>query len=305
MKKFDNKPAGLISSLELKTFKGKFVYWFFFATMVIVCVVTLFPALWTLMTAFKDTNEIYESFSFFPKNMAPANLWRRISESWQQAQLGRTFLNTVVLSIGNVLFGVIIGGLAGYTLSKLKPKFSRIIFVLIVWTMMMPSQIRMVPNYIGNLNFPFASQNSIIPGINLLDTFWPMWLNAPCISLNIILFKNAFDGLSQSYVEAAQIDGCSNLGIFFKVLMPLAKPVIVYISIGLLTAAWSDFFGPLLYLNSIETTPLKIYRLQSDSTIQMNTRFMALIISSLPALIIFVIFQKQIIGGINIGGVKG
>ena len=227
----------------------------------------------------------------------------RITDSWAALQLGTSFINTIVLSLGNLVFTIVVCGFAGYVLSKLKPRGSKVVFVLVVWTMMMPMQMRMVPNYITMLHFPFAYDFGL--GISLLDTYWPMWLTSAANAFNVILFKNAFDGLSQSYVEAAKIDGCSNFGIFFKIMFPLSMPVIIYVSIGALSGAWSDFFSPLLYLDKNVVTPLKIYRLQLDTSIQMNTRFMGFVFASIPPFLIFLIFQKRIMGGVNIGGVKG
>lgn len=303
MKRFDTKQAGILASSDLKNFKGKLLYWFLFAILVISSAISLFPAIWTVLTAFKDTEEIYKSFSLLPKDMSPATMLKRITDSWSALQLGSSFINTIVLSLGNLFFTIIVCGFAGYVLSKLKPRGSRAVFVLIVWTMMMPAQMRLVPNYITMLHFPFAYDFGM--GINLLDTYWPMWLGSAANAFNVILFKNAFDGLSKSYVEAAKMDGCSNFGIFFKIMFPLSMPVIIFVSIGALSGAWSDFFNPLLYLDKLTVTPLKIYRLQGDSSIQMNTRFMGFVFASIPPLLIFSIFQKRIMGGINIGGVKG
>lgn len=303
MKRFNNKTTGILSSSDLKTFKGKLLYWIFFAILMTVSIISLFPAIWTILTAFKETREIYTGFSLFPKDMSPATLLGRITESWSSLQLGTSFLNTIILSLGNLAFTIVICGFAGYVLSKLKPRGSRVVFVLVVWTMMMPGQLRMVPNYVTMLHFPFAYDFGA--GINLLDTYFPLWLGSAASAFNIILFKNAFDGLSKSYVEAAKIDGCSNLGIFFKIMFPLSMPVIIYVSIGALSGAWSDFFGPLLYLDKNVVTPLKVYRMQSDSSIQMNVRFMGLVFASIPPFLIFLVFQKRIMGGVNIGGVKG
>ena len=303
MENFNNKPAGILSSSDLKTTKGRLLYWTFFVVLVIASMIAFIPALWTILTAFKETKEIYSGFTVFPQNMSPANLWKRVAESWNALQLGDSFINTIILSLGCLVADVIVCGLAGYVLSKLKPKGSRIVFILIVWTMMMPAQMRMVPNYITMLHFPFAFDFGM--GISLLDTYWPMWLGSAANAFNIILFKNAFDGLSQSYIEAAKLDGCSNFGIFFRIMFPLSMPVVIYVSIGALSGAWSNFFTPLLYLDKNVVTPLKIYRLQFDTSIQMNVRFMGFVFASIPPLLIFLIFQKRIIGGINVGGVKG
>lgn len=301
--KFSSKQVGIISSYDLKTTKGKVVYWSFFAILCVVAVCSLLPAIWTVLTAFKDTQEIYSSFSFFPKDMSINKIVTRISKSWETLNFGKAYINTVVLSLGNLVSHTIVCGFGGYALSKLKPKGSKLIFTLVVWTMMMPSQVRMVPSYISYLHFPFAFDFGI--GINLLDTFWPMWLGAGADTFSVLLFKNAFDGLSDSYVEAAKIDGCSNFGVFFKIMLPLATPVLIYTSIGTLSGVWSSFFGPLLILNKNSVVPLEVYRLKSTPGIRMNTYFMALVFSGIPPFLIFAIFQKRIMGGINIGGVKG
>lgn len=303
MRKFDGKQTGILSSSDLKTAKGKIIYWSFFAVLVVCAVISVVPAIWTIFTAFKETQEIYASPSFFPKEMTWGKIVTRLSESWKTLQLGDAIINTVVMSLGNLIVRIVVCGFGGYVLSKLKPWGSKFIFTLVVWTMMMPSQIRLVPNYISWLHFPFAFDIGL--GVNLLDTFWPMWLSAGAETFSVLLFKNAFDALSNSYVEAAKLDGCSNYGVFFKVMLPLAMPVIIYESINVLSVAWSDFFTPLLVLDKNAVVPLKIYRLQSDLSIQMNTYFMALVFASIPPFIIFVFFQKQILGGINIGGVKG
>lgn len=303
MKKFKDKQTGILSHSDLRTTKGKVIYWIFFAFLCLTVVISVIPAIWTILTAFKDTQEIYSDFSFFPKNMSLEKAITRLKESWDALELGVSVINTIVLSIGNLAVSIVVCGFGGYVLSKLKPKGSKLIFTLVVWTMMMPGQIRLVPNYMSWLHFPFAADNKF--GINILDTYWPMWLSAGGDTFAVLLFKNAFDGLSQSYVEAAKMDGCTNFGVFFKIMLPLATPVIIYQSIIVLSGAWSEFFTPLLVLEQKSVVPLDIYRLQSNGNIKMNTYFMALVFASVPPFIIFAVFQKRIMGGINIGGVKG
>jgi len=302
MKKFKEKPTGLLTSSDLKTVKGKLIYWAFFIIVMVICVVSVVPALWTVLTAFKDTQEIYKSFTFFPENMSFGGMISRITESWKALQFGESIFNTIILSLGNLVSHLIVCGFGGYVLSRLKPRGSKLVFALVVWTMMMPSQIRMVPTYISYLHFPFAAD---IGGINLLDTYWPFWLGAGSDTFAVLLFKNAFDALSISYVESAKLDGCSNYGVFFRIMLPLSMPIIIYQSIVVLSGVWSDFFGPLLVLDKNVVLPLQIYRMKGDTSIEMNTYFMGLVFASMPPLIIFTVFQKHILGGINVGGVKG
>lgn len=303
MKNNRTKPSGILSFSDMRRPSGRAIYTVFILLLVCCSAVSLIPAVWTIMTSFKDTQEIYSSFGFFPQNMSWSKAITRISESWEYLDLADSFLNTIVLSLGNLVVRIVVCGFGGYVLSKLKPTGSKLLFTLVVWTMMMPGQIRMVPNYISYLHFPFAFDIGL--GVSLLDTYWPMWLSSGADCFAVLLFKNAFDGLSQSYVESAKIDGCTNYGVFFRIMLPLAMPIVIYESINVLSMAWSDFFLPLLVLDKNVVVPLKIYRLQQDPGLQMNTYFMALVFASVPPFLIFVIFQKRILGGVNIGGVKG
>lgn len=121
MKKFENKQTGVLSTSDLNSLKGKIIYWSFFVCLVIVTVMSVVPAIWTFLTAFKDTKEIYAAFSFFPQDMSLHKAVSRISESWNYLRLGSSFINTVVLSIGSLVFSIIVCGFGGYVLSKLKP----------------------------------------------------------------------------------------------------------------------------------------------------------------------------------------
>ena len=304
MKRFREKPTSVLSAADLKTGYGKGLYWLFFAILFIVCIVSLLPVIWTIVTAFKPTQEIFaKEATFFPKEMSFEIFKTRIAESWAALKLGSSIVNTIIVSIGELFSMLSVCALGGYVLSKLRPKGIKFVFTLIVWTMMMPSQIRLVPNYITYLHFPFAYD---IGGVSLLNTYWPMWLTAAANTFNVILFKNSFDSLSSSYVEAAKLDGCSDIGILVKILLPLSKPIVIYVSIFQLSNAWSNFFMPMLVLNPEKyTVPVKLMKIKSDTSIQMNTYFMCMMFASIPTFLIFAIFQKQIMGGVNIGGVKG
>lgn len=301
-KKFKDKPAGLLSHADLRTVKGKTIHWIFVFILFIFSLIAVVPALWVVMTAFKETQEIYTSASFFPQDMSWGKMVTRVTESWKLLRLGDTLLLTLFKSLGDLVFTLVFCGFSGYALSKIKPTGTKLIFTLVVWTMMMPSQIRMVPNYITMLHFPFAYDWG---GINLLNTYWPLWLGYACNSYTIILFKNNFDALSTSYVEAAKIDGCNDAAIFFRIMIPLSVPIVMYVSIGALQGAWADYFGPLIYLTENYTLPLKLFKMSSATDVKMNTYFMGLIFGTIPSLIIFLLFQRHILGGITVGGVKG
>ena len=307
MSRFQEKTSGLLTNVDLKGAKGRIIYWSFFAVLIICCITTFLPAVWTVFTALKDSNEIYTSTKFFPENLSWSVFGTRISDSWNQLKFGRSIINTLYFSVVAWALKLTVCMFGGYTFSKLKPKGSTVLFAVILWTMMMPSQMRTVPNYISFLSFPFASKKEFGIGINLLDTYWPLWLGGAVDAFAIMLFKNASDSISDAIVESATLDGAGKLRIFFNIMIPLSVPIIIYESIMTLSGAWSNFFGPYLIIQDTtkQLLPAKVFLMSNSGTVKQNTYLMGLIIASMPQLIIFAFFKKYIMGGINVGGVKG
>ena len=305
MKNFSKKTPGIIMPSELKTFKGKFAYSIIIIFLATICAISLLPALWTLLTGFKTSQEMYSSSSLFPQNMSWSWIKSNLAIAWEAMDATQASLNTLFISVSATVFAIVVDGLGGYVLSRLKPKGIKFAFVLIIWTMMMPGQIRIVPLYISYINWPFVAKTSW--QLNILNTYWQMILGAATSAFSVVLFKNSFDSISMSLVEAAKIDGCGNMRIFFNIMVPLSVPVIIYVAIGTMRAPWSDFFNPYLILKDKAkyTLPLKIYLLKGQESTKMNTQMLCFVLSSIPGLLIFILFQKYIVGGINVGGVKG
>ncbi len=309
MKSFSDKKPGLLMPNDLKSLKGKTIYWCLFSVLIILCITTFFPAIWMLLTAFKSTQEIYSSVAFLPKEFSFSIAANRISTAWKSLELGRSMVNTIIVSLGNVVVQIFICGLAGYVLSKLRVKGTKLVFVFVIWTMMMPSAIRTVPTYMSYISFPFVIDDKInsVTNINILDTYFPLWLGAAANSFNIILFKNNFDSIPTALVEAARIDGCNDFKTFYKIMVPIALPVVIFVCIGALSGTWANYFTPYLVLKDPAkmTTPARIFMLKGDASITANIYMMGLIFASIPSLIIFCVFQKYIIGGVTLGAVKG
>ena len=305
LKKFSEKPAGVIHSSDLKTFKGQLAYWIIMFILMVIGVICLIPALWTLFTGFKTSQEMYQSANFLPQNMSWERIKTSLAEAWYYMNATKTSLNTLFVAVASTVVTIVVDGFAGYVLSRLKPKGSRLLFMLIVWTMMMPAQLRMVPAYISYMNFPLVANTAW--EVNILNTYWPIILGSATSAFTVILFKNSFDAVSKSLVDAATLDGCGYIRIFFHIMLPLSVPTIMFVAIGTMRAPWSDFFTPYLILQDANkwTLPVAIYQLAGNSAVKMNTYMLALVLSSIPGLLIFALFQKYILGGVNVGSVKG
>lgn len=291
------KQPGLICESDLKTVKYKVIYSVFAAIMIIAVIIAVVPAAWCFVTGFKGSQEIYQiPAKFFPSEFKLS----RISEAWIDLDLGGNILMTFVVAFLDVAGMLVICGIGGYVISKLKPKGIKLVFVLIVWTMMMPANVRLVPLFMEFVSFPVIK-------VSLLNTYFPLVLIAATNAFNIVLYKNFFDSISDSLVEAAKIDGCGDLHVLFRIMLPLSMPAVAYTSIMTFNGVWSDFLMPMLVLTDrrMQTLPVVIYKIKSTTNVKINNYMMALVISCIPPIITFVLFQKQIMGGINVGGVKG
>lgn len=295
--KMMNMDKGVLSNIDMKRKRYKLLYWLMFAFLLLwgLCV-CLFPVLWIILSGFKDVQEMYK----LPATLMPDRIdLSKIVKVWSEMKFYRYYISTTFMSLGSVVFTVIICGLAGYVLSKLKPKGSKIVFAIFFWVMMMPGTMRIVPLYMTFIDVPYLH-------LNLTDTYLPMWLLSVTNIFNIILFKNFFDGISMQIVEAARMDGANNVKIFAGIMVPLSLPVFWTVAIFTFNGEFGNFFWPLLMINKQDMRVLgvQVYKLKT-STFTIDYQMLALIFTMLPQVIIFILFGRQIIGGVNVGGVKG
>lgn len=286
-----NADKGVLTNVDLKQAKYKFVYFFLVLFIVIACLAALIPALWMVCSAFKEPAEIVSGKSgFFPKSFDIKKVWNL----WTQLKIYETFLNSLILAAGCVVADVLINGFAGYVLSRLKPKGSGFYFAVVSWLMMMPATASLVPNYM------------LFKKLGMLNTYYPMYLMAATNMFNILLFKSSFDGISISLIESAKIDGASVFRIFARIIVPLSVPVIVTVSLFTFNGQLGNFFWPYLLISVPEKNVMgvRIYQMK-NSTLSVDKQMMMLLFSVIPQFTVFLLFQKYIVGGINIGGVKG
>ena len=214
MSRFANKRSGIINSMDLKRPQVRFLYWLIFFLLILLVLICVLPPLWVILSSMKDLKEFLQvPPTILPKSFHP----EKLGQVWKMLDFGKYYLNTLILAAGNVVFSITLNGLAGYVLSRLKPKGSTLVFTLMLWTLMLPNSVSMVPVFKNIVNVPLLH-------INLTDSYIPMWLMAGASAFNVMVFKSFFDGIPKSLIEAARLDGCSDLGIFFRIVVPLSVP---------------------------------------------------------------------------------
>jgi len=304
----------------------------------------LFPVWWMIKTSITPTWEVFD---------APAKLWPSkptlvcykliyyFDPGWTGAG-GNSVVypiyvyikNSIIMSFGTMALQIPITALVAYALSKLySPRLSRIMFLFFIGTMFIPFSVRIIPNYLILRHFPFPTLNipkipftdKKFPTHNFLNTYWAVILPAAYSGFNLLLLKGFFDGIPDSIIHAARIDGASELGIFRRIILPLSKAVFAVVAYFSFSAAWNQFMWPLAVLKDNKLFPLSVllyqmqyYLSQGTATRPVNEDLQAAmeaglsinglmaisIIESIPVFIAFIIFREQLMKGIKLRGFK-
>lgn len=287
--------VGIIGKLDYKRPGVKALYAVLFALLVLISLVCLLPPLWLLSSSVKDIKEFFA----IPPTLIPHTFeFGKLADTWKELDFTRLYLNTLLLTAGTVIFSILFNGLLGYFLAVLKPSGSRIVFVLVLWTMLLPNTLGMVPIFKNIIDFP-------ILGINLTNSFLPMWMMAGSNAFYVLIFKGFFEGIPPALIDAAKIDGCTRLAIFYRIVVPLSVPVIMAITIFTVNAAWADFFWPYMVLkdNNMWTVIVAIFNMKT--TASLDVQFIALAYAIIPPAILFLFFQKYIMQGFTFSGIRG
>lgn len=260
--------------------------------------IMIYPLLWLLASSFKSNDTMFH------------NTYSLIPETWDVVQnylsglagvAGYSFMhffkNSVIVTLVSVVTSIFSSLLAAYALARVKFRGSDFWFGCVIMTMMIPSQVMVVPQYI------------ILRALHLNDTLAAMVLPW-CFgyAFFIFLIVQYMRGVPKELDEAAQIDGCSKIGILFRILVPVVKPAIVSASIFAFYWIWQDFFQPLIFVGSPKnfTIPLALNMYTDPNSFNNYGGLFAMsVVSLIPVIVVFIVFQKYLVEGIATDGIKG
>ncbi|MEU6102467.1 carbohydrate ABC transporter permease [Streptomyces flaveolus] len=286
----------LISPAQLARPRGKAVYWVTFAVVVAgFTLVFLGPLYWMVSSGFKDTQEVVQTPpTLVPGSFEPDNY----SRAWEVMDLARLLFNTLYYAFGALAFQLVLDVAAAYSLSKLRPVFGKAVLGAMLATLMIPATVLVVPQYLTVLDVPVVERN-------LLNTPWVIWLPSVTNAFNIFLLKRFFDSIPKELLDAAAMDGASPMRTLRSIVLPISRPILGVVSIFAIVGVWKDFLWPMLTLPdpAMQTLNVGIYSLSNG--VPTNVLIAALTIASLPTLLIFLIFQRNIMSGLTAGGLKG
>jgi multiple sugar transport system permease protein len=288
----------LISAADLSRPRSRRVYYGILGVVTVVFTATfLFPLYWMFTGGLKSSIELAQPTpTLFPSHVH----WVNYLTAWNEFQIGHYFLNTVYYAVGGWLFQLLVDVTAAYALSKLRPIFGKYILGGMLASLMLPATALLIPTYITVAHVPFV-------GWNLLNTPWGLWLPGAANAFNIWVLKRFFDQIPQELLDSASIDGAGRIRILASIVLPLSRPVIAVISIFSIIGSWKDFLWPMLVLSDPEkqTLSVAISRLYATSRVPYDVLFAALMIATVPTLVIFFIFQRNILNGLGAGALRG
>ncbi len=261
--------------------------------LIIFALITLYPFLWMISASFKPLKEIVGgNMSLIGKDMSLDNYRYIFGRS---TSFPRWFLNSFVISVIGTVINLFINTMAGYALSRLNfPGRNKIYFILMS-LIMIPGQVLMIPNYL------------IIQKLGMLDHFSALIIPAAANIGNIIMMRQFFINFPSDVEEAASIDGLGRYGRFFRICMPLAKPIISTQAVFVFMGFWNEFTKPMLYMKT-ETKYTLTLGLQTFSSRDAGTMWhqvmAAATITVLPIVIIYLIFNRYFLVGVRMDGEK-
>jgi multiple sugar transport system permease protein len=257
--------------------------------------IMIYPLLWMLSASLKPDNEIFGQLQLWPSEF----IWENYTDGWNVLSVSftRFFWNSTLITVLSVIGNVISCSFAAYAFARLEFTGKNIWFALMMMTLMIPYHVVLIPQYILFLNLGWV--NTYLPLIV------PKFLAGEAFF--IFLMVQFFRQLPRELDEAAMIDGCSPFKIYWAIILPLSMPAMATAAIFSFIWTWDDFLGPLVYVNDLRdyTVPLALRMfLSQDSVSEYGQMFAMSILSILPIVIFFVIFQKLIIRGIAMSGLK-
>jgi multiple sugar transport system permease protein len=293
----DDRPPALITTAEWRRLDVRLgVGGAQLLLLVLLVVVGLGPILWLAKSAITPTNDtITHPMGFFAHGAA----WSNLRDAWVGVDVGRYFWNTIVVAFGSWLVQIIVATTGGYALSVLRPRYAKLINALLLGTLFIPAVVLLVPLYIEVVRPPIVHHSFI-------DTYWAVWLPAGASAFNVVIVKRFFDNLPREIFEAARIDGAGSFALFWKIVLPLSKPILGVVSVFAVLASWKDFLWPLLVLPSPNKQPLSVRLPSIQSQTSLGVFLAAMFIACLVPIAGFLVFQRSFLRGNGLGGaIKG
>ncbi len=276
-----------VSRYKPKVRPGRVLMW---TLLFIGGLVMITPLLFMFSTSLKPASQVYD-LRLIPQDPTFANYVKVLTTTG----FGRWFFNSLLVATIVTCSNVFFDSLVGYTLAKFRFRGRRFIFLAILSTLMIPTEMLVIPWYLMSANFGW------------LDSYWGIMFPGMMTGFGTFLMRQFFEGVPDDFMEAARIDGMNEFVIWWKIAMPLVAPALSALAIFTFLGNWTAFFWPLIVTTSSElyTLPVGLSSFAVEAAIQWEMIMTGAALATIPTLLVFLIFQRYIVRGVMLAGVKG
>jgi raffinose/stachyose/melibiose transport system permease protein len=262
------------------------------AVLILFAIISLYPILVTWFTALRPAKESQQN----PFGLPWPPIWENVANAWVKGRFGDYLMNSVIIAIPTVIGVVVLSALAGYGIARFRFPGRALAFGAILLGLTIPFQSVMIPLYYQLLQ------------MGLLGSYWAVILPGIAFGLpfGVFLMAAFFEDLPKELHEAARVDGCSELRIFWSVMLPLAKPAVSTLIVFQFMRTWNEFLMPLLYLQDEAKRPIPLGLMFFQGTYTKDIGLIAagVTLATVPVIIVYLIFQRQFVRGLTAGAVK-
>ena len=264
-----------------------------FVIFVIVALINIYPLVFSIFCSFKGNLEIFSSFTSLPKRLRFENY----VTAWKVGNIGRYFLNTIILSVGTLVIAGLFGAMASYVLAKFRFRGKSKIYLLFISGMMIPIQAVLIP-----LSYIFGK-------LGIMNNYPVLILlySAFCFPMTVLVLTGFMNGIPTELEEAMVIDGGSIFQVFFKMILPLSVPGIVSVSIFNFIQVWNNLLFPLIFISDKNkgTISMGLLAFFGEYSTDYSSSMAGICLTTIPVIIAYVFFQEKIENGLMSGAIKG
>ncbi|SDC04343.1 carbohydrate ABC transporter permease [Streptomyces prasinopilosus] len=264
-----------------------------YAILIVFTIVSLFPLVWTAIAASRDNQRLAQNP---PPLWFGSNLFKNLEIAWKDANLGEAFLNTTIVAGISAVTIVVLSTIAGFAFAKLRFRGRNALMVIVIGTMMVPPQLSIIPLYMMVAKLDWSDQLQAVIFPSLVSAFGVFFMR-----------QYLLQALPDEVIEAARVDGASSWRVVWHVVFPAARPAMAVLGMLMFVQTWNDFLWPFLVLTQTgnPTVQVAVAGLGRGFTPDQSLIMAGALLGTLPLLLVFTIFGKQIVGGIMQGAVKG
>ncbi|UJF33784.1 carbohydrate ABC transporter permease [Paenibacillus hexagrammi] len=259
--------------------------------LIVLAAVWLFPVLWIVISSFKTNNDLYS----FPPRFIPSPItFEHFGDAFEKGNFGRYFLNSMVVTISSTILLLLINSMAGFALAKYRFKGDTILLVGFISTLMIPLEVIMIPIF------------KVLSFLGMFNSLWALIIPPAATPTGVFMLRQYLLTVPNELLEAARMDGASEWRIYSRIILPICKPILSVLSIFSFMWRWDDFLWPLIGISDpkLYTVQLALSNFIGEYNVDWGSLLAMSVITMIPVLVVFLIFQRQFVSGMVTSGMK-